>query len=29
VQGVMLQCLDPDDVAALELIAREVIPAFS
>ena len=29
VQGVMLQCLDPDDLAALELIAREVIPAVS
>jgi hypothetical protein len=25
----MLQCLDPDDLAALELIAREVIPAVA
>jgi alkanesulfonate monooxygenase SsuD/methylene tetrahydromethanopterin reductase-like flavin-dependent oxidoreductase (luciferase family) len=27
VQAVMLQCLDVDDLAAVELIAREVIPA--
>lgn len=29
VQGVMLQCLDVDDLAAIELIAREVIPAVA
>jgi alkanesulfonate monooxygenase SsuD/methylene tetrahydromethanopterin reductase-like flavin-dependent oxidoreductase (luciferase family) len=29
VQRVMLQCLDIDDIAALELIAREVIPAIA
>jgi alkanesulfonate monooxygenase SsuD/methylene tetrahydromethanopterin reductase-like flavin-dependent oxidoreductase (luciferase family) len=29
VQGVMLQFLDIDDLAAIELIAREVIPAVS
>ena len=29
VQAVMLQCLDVDDLAALELIAREVIPAVA
>jgi alkanesulfonate monooxygenase SsuD/methylene tetrahydromethanopterin reductase-like flavin-dependent oxidoreductase (luciferase family) len=27
IRRVMLQCLDPDDLAALELIAREVLPA--
>ena len=27
VQAIMLQCLDVDDLAAVELIAREVIPA--
>jgi alkanesulfonate monooxygenase SsuD/methylene tetrahydromethanopterin reductase-like flavin-dependent oxidoreductase (luciferase family) len=29
IQAVMLQCLDVDDLAALELIAREVIPAVA
>jgi alkanesulfonate monooxygenase SsuD/methylene tetrahydromethanopterin reductase-like flavin-dependent oxidoreductase (luciferase family) len=29
VQAVMLQCLDIDDLVALELIAREVIPAVA
>ena len=29
VQRVMLQCLDIDDLAALELVAREVIPAVA
>ena len=29
VQGVILQCLDVDDLDAIELIAREVIPAVS
>jgi alkanesulfonate monooxygenase SsuD/methylene tetrahydromethanopterin reductase-like flavin-dependent oxidoreductase (luciferase family) len=29
VQAVMLQCLDVDDLAVLELIAREVIPAVA
>jgi alkanesulfonate monooxygenase SsuD/methylene tetrahydromethanopterin reductase-like flavin-dependent oxidoreductase (luciferase family) len=29
VQAVMLQCLDVDDLAAIELIAREVIPAVA
>ena len=29
VQAVMFQCLDIDDLVALELIAREVIPAVS
>jgi alkanesulfonate monooxygenase SsuD/methylene tetrahydromethanopterin reductase-like flavin-dependent oxidoreductase (luciferase family) len=29
IERVMLQCLDPDDLAALELIAREVIPAVA
>jgi alkanesulfonate monooxygenase SsuD/methylene tetrahydromethanopterin reductase-like flavin-dependent oxidoreductase (luciferase family) len=28
VDRVMLQCLDPDDLDALELIAREVLPAL-
>jgi alkanesulfonate monooxygenase SsuD/methylene tetrahydromethanopterin reductase-like flavin-dependent oxidoreductase (luciferase family) len=27
IQRVMLQCLDADDLAAIELVAREVIPA--
>ena len=29
VQRVMLQCLDLDDLAAIELVAREVIPAVA
>jgi alkanesulfonate monooxygenase SsuD/methylene tetrahydromethanopterin reductase-like flavin-dependent oxidoreductase (luciferase family) len=29
IQRVMLQCLDPDDLAAIELVAREVIPAVA
>jgi alkanesulfonate monooxygenase SsuD/methylene tetrahydromethanopterin reductase-like flavin-dependent oxidoreductase (luciferase family) len=29
VRGVMLQCLDIDDLDALELIAREVVPAVA
>jgi alkanesulfonate monooxygenase SsuD/methylene tetrahydromethanopterin reductase-like flavin-dependent oxidoreductase (luciferase family) len=29
IHRVMLQCLDPDDLAALELVAREVIPAVA
>jgi alkanesulfonate monooxygenase SsuD/methylene tetrahydromethanopterin reductase-like flavin-dependent oxidoreductase (luciferase family) len=29
IQAVMLQCLDVDDLAVLELIAREVIPAVA
>jgi alkanesulfonate monooxygenase SsuD/methylene tetrahydromethanopterin reductase-like flavin-dependent oxidoreductase (luciferase family) len=29
VRGVMLQCLDIDDLGALELIAREVVPAVA
>jgi alkanesulfonate monooxygenase SsuD/methylene tetrahydromethanopterin reductase-like flavin-dependent oxidoreductase (luciferase family) len=29
VESVLLQCLDVDDLAALELIAREVVPAVS
>ena len=29
VQAIMLQCLDIDDLAALELIAREVVPAVA
>jgi alkanesulfonate monooxygenase SsuD/methylene tetrahydromethanopterin reductase-like flavin-dependent oxidoreductase (luciferase family) len=29
IHGVMLQCLDIDDLAAIELIAREVIPAVA
>ena len=28
VQGILLQCLDPDDLDGIELVAREVIPAF-
>ena len=28
VERVMLQCLDPDDLSPLELVAREVIPAL-
>ena len=29
IQRVMLQCLDIDDLAAIELVAREVIPALA
>jgi hypothetical protein len=29
VRGVMLQCLDIDDLDALQLIAREVVPAVA
>jgi alkanesulfonate monooxygenase SsuD/methylene tetrahydromethanopterin reductase-like flavin-dependent oxidoreductase (luciferase family) len=29
IQRVMLQCLDADDLAAIELVAREVIPALA
>jgi hypothetical protein len=29
VQRVMLQCLDSDDLGAIELVAREVIPAVA
>ena len=29
IQRVMLQCLDIDDLGAIELVAREVIPAVA